>query len=171
MDARTYTPKIKRAEVDLLPLLPGLADRLKKLVDVPELKTRHARLSEDGNWSVDEDIEGFLWYPGGPCQTCFWEVVRTSDDGEDNYNRTVEYYQMEYFHIIPFLIEYREKWSEEGRMWIIADANNIQLEEWLLESGYLDTSEGIIKKIKENGQAVRNKHHDDMERGQGATDD
>ncbi|ELY47355.1 hypothetical protein [Natronorubrum sulfidifaciens] len=172
MESNVYTPRIKRSEVDLIPLLPGLARILKHGLDVPELKIRHARLDEDGNWSIDDDIEAFLWYPGGPTQTCFWEITRFKQALDGSEQKTTDYYQTEYYNVPRIFLDYADQWiHEEQRMWFVVDVNNWQLEEWLHENGVLELSDEIIASAKTRNETIRNEHNDGMERGQGTTDD
>ncbi|WP_136350893.1 hypothetical protein [Natronorubrum bangense] len=177
MDKRNYTPQIKVAETDQFPLSPGLAGLLKEKCcsEEPDARYKHVRLDEDGNWQMDDHLECYLWYPGSPLQSCFYEVVEhRMCCGEIKPVR--EYYQVEYYRIPNLLANFNSKEIRGGHAWIVTQVNNIQLEEWYRANGVLDFSESVLDEIQnqekqENGKTIRNECNSSMERKTKRADD
>jgi len=174
MDHRYYEPNIPEAKTEQFPLLPGLAERMKETCcgEEPDVRYRHVRLDNDGNWVLNEDLEAYLWYPGGPLQSCFYEVVETRNCcGE--VQQVKDYYQVEYYRIPNLVANFNREEIENGHAWIVTQVNNIQLEEWFRANGVLCFSESVIEEIQEqdNGKTIRNECNSSMERRKKPADD
>lgn len=174
MDKRNYTCRIKEAESDQFPLLPGLAELLKQkcCAEEPEAKYKHVQCDENGCWSIDEDIACYLWYPGSPLQSSFYEVVKHRPYlGELRSIR--EYYQIEYYRIPNVLANFNAESIEDGHAWIVTSVNNVQLEEWYRANGTMDFSEEVINQARsrKDGKTIRNECNGSMEQGKKRADD
>ena len=137
-----------------IPLLAGLAEKLIMCCDGPEMVEHRIYRTDDGAWRVDPDFIIKVYYPGNSSQTCFFSVSEIKG-GEE----FVDYYQVPYSEIVPRTkLHFKSREDAEYR-YIISEINNIQLENWLKESGVIKMSEKVRALLSdEEDENIRNKH-------------